>query len=121
MIEELRTTTQPTDRRPVPDQGTLAHASPRAMARPVSAEIPSAQPASRPMAARVGRAARLLLLSALAWAARAADAQSVAGWGDIPLGTFADVSNIVKVAAGRYHTVALKADGTLACLSLIHI
>ena len=47
---------------------------------------------------------------------RAAHAQGVAGWGLTGFSNIDDLSNnIVKVAAGGYHTVALKNDGTVAC------
>ena len=47
---------------------------------------------------------------------REAQAQGVAGWGITGFSNIDNLSNnIVKVAAGYYHTVALKQDGTVAC------
>ncbi|MFM7135000.1 MAG: hypothetical protein ACKO0W_11860, partial [Planctomycetota bacterium] len=47
---------------------------------------------------------------------RDAHAQGVAGWGSTGFSNIDDISNnIVKVAAGFYHTVALKQDGTVSC------
>ena len=45
-----------------------------------------------------------------------ARAQGVAGWGNTGFSNIDNLSsNIVKVAAGGAHTVALKQDGTVAC------
>ena len=53
---------------------------------------------------------------AACFGARDARAQSIVGWGCEGFCNIDNLDgNIVKVAAGIYHTVALKADGTVAC------
>ncbi len=47
--------------------------------------------------------------------AESANAQSVVGWGETGFSNIDDMSELVHVAAGDSHTVALKADGTVAC------
>ncbi|MFM2165593.1 MAG: Cellulosome-anchoring protein precursor, partial [Planctomycetota bacterium] len=50
------------------------------------------------------------------WCALDARAQSIVGWGSENFRNVDNLDgNIVKVAAGYAHTVALKADGTIAC------
>ena len=50
------------------------------------------------------------------WCALDARAQSIVGWGSENYRNVDNLDgNIVKVAAGGYHTVALKADGSIAC------
>ena len=52
----------------------------------------------------------------LALCAPAAHAQTVVGWGLIGFSNFDDISNdTVKVAAGGFHTVVLRTDGSVAC------
>ncbi|MEY2794883.1 MAG: hypothetical protein RIR10_599, partial [Planctomycetota bacterium] len=46
---------------------------------------------------------------------RDARAQGVAGWGNLGFSNIDDLSDIAKIAAGGYHTVALKPNGTVVC------
>jgi hypothetical protein len=56
----------------------------------------------------------LLVFVAIFASARVAQAQSIVGWGSTGFSNIDDLSNITKIAAGGYHTVALKSDGTVA-------
>ncbi|MEY2714666.1 MAG: hypothetical protein RIT24_1009, partial [Planctomycetota bacterium] len=61
-----------------------------------------------------GAALGVLMVALLA--AREVQAQSIVGWGSENYRNVDNLDrNVVKVAAGYYHTVALKADGSVAC------
>ncbi|MEY4119002.1 MAG: hypothetical protein RLZZ116_2330, partial [Planctomycetota bacterium] len=71
------------------------------------------------MAARSSiRSAFVVAVSVLmeCWCALDARAQGIAGWGSEYYHSDRDIDgNVLKVAAGYSHTVALKADGSIAC------
>jgi alpha-tubulin suppressor-like RCC1 family protein len=58
----------------------------------------------------------LVMVAILISSSSRSDAQNVTGWGDNSRGQItipSDATNVVSVAAGRYHSLALRADGTV--------